>query len=124
MNHTVQPPATSRGWGRRPLSGGYLIGVPESLALLVLAILSLAVILHWFQLGDLNAYRNSLLIPVEFFALLGALLMMPALLIRAIYLLCCRQFRQAAVNILLIVTAIAVVVWATWFDAPTLIYMT
>ena len=106
------------------LAGTTLFGPIEALAIMELAALSIAVFLHSLQLEDLSAYRNSLLIPIEIFGLLGAFLLVPILLIRAIYLLLCRRFLIAIVNVFICVTAVGVAIWAMWFDSPTLIYMT
>lgn len=101
-----------------------LLGPPETLALLELAVLSIAVFLHWLQLQEVIAYRQSPLIWVEILGLNGAFLLMLIFLIRTGYLLCCRQFAGALVNAIICATALGVAIWAMWFDAPTLIYMT
>lgn len=89
-----------------------------------LAALSIAVCLHSLQLHDLNAYRNSPLIGIEVFGLIGAFLLVLVFLLRTIYFLVCRQFRKATVNAIICAVAIGVAMWAMWFDSPTLIYMT
>ena len=105
-------------------TGERSFGPLEKLALIELAALSIAAFLHWLQLSDLNAYRNSPLIVIEILGLLGAFLFVPVFLVRATYLLGCRRFRKGLVNAILCAVAFAVVMWAMWLDSPTLIYMT
>ena len=104
--------------------GPRLCGPFETIALIELFLLSLAVVLHSLQLDDLTTYRQSPLIVIEVLGLLGAFFLVPVCLIRAIYLLFCCQLLRAIVNGIICVTAIGIATWAMWFDSPTLIHMT
>ena len=99
-------------------------GPPETLALIVLAALSISVFLHSLQLPDLDAYRHSPLIVIEVLGLIGALMLVPVFFVRAMYLLVCRRFRHAIVNAILSGASMGVAMWAMWYDSPTLIHMT
>ena len=83
-----------------------------------------AVIAHQLMLDDLQAYRNSFLIAVEFVGLLLLLLSLPAHGLRAIYFLTAKRFIQGGCSLLAMGLTASVAAWGIWYDAATLLYMT
>ena len=108
----------------RSVSGVLGCGVFEGLCLIVLLVLGASVVIHFSQIDDPRAYRNSPLIGVEIVGVVVTCFSVPVHLVRAIYFAFRRTFRRVASSTVFAVVTIAIIAWAMWYDAPTIIYAT
>ena len=100
------------------------IGVWEYLCFAVVAALAVAAVSHYHMIHDLNAYRSSQWIRVEFIALLLSAVTVPISLMRAVFFASCAQYSRAFVGFITCVSVALIAMWAAWYDAPTIMYAT
>ena len=96
----------------------------DILGLIVVALLILSATMHVMQLDDLNAYRRSWWIGVEFLSLIGSFCLVVVFFFRAIYLLVRKRYVRAIVSLTMCLVMLVAAIVAMRIDAPTLIYMT
>lgn len=100
------------------------LSVIDWASVLVLSLLLLAVTMHQAQLVDPNVYRHSIWIPVEFLALLASMLFVPLHAISMLYFLLQANFKQALISLAGGMVTAGAIIFAMWWDAATILYMT
>ena len=96
----------------------------EWICVVPLVVLVVSCLYHYSLIENPQQYRNSMCIGAEVLALMMAMCCVPFHVIRAIIFCFQRRFRKALLSLLAAGLTFAVIGWAMWYDAPTLIYMT
>ena len=100
------------------------LGMVEKICFAPLVVLVVACIYHYSLIENPQLYRNSICIVVEVASLLVALVCVVIHFARFTSFCYLRKFRQALVSLFACIATFVVIVWAMWYDSPTILYAT